>query len=148
MRHTKLIIFIVLAVIFIALAVHTTFIHPPRCETFECFEEKMKACDKASYINDDPEATWRYNILGTESGACVVEVTLLQSKTGELGVEKLTGYSMECGYPKGVVSYPEKDLGMCHGRLKEEMQNIIISKLHAYIVENLGQIDATLEELV
>lgn len=148
MKYAKFAVFAVLALVFISLAVSTTFFHAPRCETFACYEENMKECKPANYLNDGTEATWRYEILGLKEGACVVEVTLLQSKTGELGMEKLSGYTMECGFPKGVAAYPEKDLGMCHGRLKEEMQGIIIKKLHTYIVDNIGEIDETLDLMV
>lgn len=148
MRYTKLIIFVVVAIIFIVLASYTSFLYAPRCQTFECYEEHMRLCKPAQYLNDGEEATWRYKILGMDGGACVVEVTLLQPKAGELGIEKLSGYSMECGFPKGIVTYPEKDLGSCHGRLKEEMQEIIIKRLHTYIVDNIGEIDETLDLLV
>lgn len=148
MRYTKIIILVVIALVFVALAVQSTFFHAPRCQTFECYESFMKQCKPAQYLNDGEEATWRYKILGMQSGACVVEVTLLQPKAGDLGIDKLSGYSMECGFPKGVVSYPEKDLGSCHGRLKEEMQEIIIKRLHTYIVENIGEIDNALQLLV
>ncbi|MBU1050977.1 MAG: hypothetical protein KJ718_00280 [Nanoarchaeota archaeon] len=146
--YTKLGIFAVLALVFIALAVRTTFFYSPMCQTFECYEKLMRQCKPANYLNDGEEATWRYEITGIEDSACVVKVTLLQSKVGELGMERLAGYSMECGFPKGVVAYPEKDLGMCHGRLKEEMQGIIIKRLHTYIVDNIGEIDETLDLLV
>ena len=148
MKYTKLIVFAVIAVVFIGLAIHTTFIHAPRCQTFECYEEHMRLCKESQYLNDGDEATWRYRILGMKEGACVVEVTLLQPKAGELGIDKLSGYSMECGFPKGIVAYPEKDLGSCHGRLKEEMQEIIIKRLHTYIIDNIGEIDETLQLLV
>ncbi|MFH1290597.1 MAG: hypothetical protein ABIH92_04265 [Nanoarchaeota archaeon] len=148
MKYLKIAIFIVLALIFIALAVKTSFYHVPRCQSFECYEEHMRQCKPANYLNDDSEATWRYEILGMEDGACVIKVTLLQSKAGELGMEKLSGYDMECGFPKGIVSYPEKDLGMCHGRLKEEMQDVIIRRLHTYIVDNIGEIDENLDLVV
>lgn len=140
--------FVVIALVFIVLAIYTSFINTPRCQTFECYEEHMKQCRGAQYLNDGEEATWRYKILGMEDGACVVEVTLLQPKAGELGIDKLSGYSMKCGFPKGIVAYPEKDLGSCSGKLKEEMQEIIIKRLHTYIVDNIGEIDETLQLLV
>jgi hypothetical protein len=145
MKHTKLVIFVALALVFVVLSVSMTFFHTPRCQTFECYEDRMRECKPANYLNDGPEATWRYEVKGIENGACVVGVMLLQSKTGELGMEQLAGYDMDCGFPKGVVAYPEKDLGNCHGRLKEEMQGIIIKKLHTYIVDNIGEIDETLQ---
>jgi hypothetical protein len=55
---------------------------------------------------------------------------------------------MECGFPKGVVVYPEQDIAQCHGLLKEEMQGIIIKKLHTYIVDNLGEIEQELDVLI
>lgn len=148
MKYTRLIVFVALSLVFVALAVHTTFVHAPRCQSFECFEENMMQCNKVQYLNDGEEATWRYEIIGMQGSACVVKVTLLQPKAGELGIEKLSGYSMECGYPRGVVTYPEKDLGSCTGILKEEMQEIIIKKLHTYIVDNIGDIDQGLDLLV
>jgi hypothetical protein len=148
MKYKKLIIFAFLAVVFVVLAMYATFVNPEKCETFECFDEHMAECKAANYLNDASDATWRYEILGMDRGACVVRVTLLQSKTGEVGVDRLEGLQMECGYPKGVVVYPEQDLEMCHGLLKEEMQGIIIEKLHAYVLDNLGQIDQELQVLV
>jgi len=148
MRYWKFVVLAAVALVFIGLAIHATFVRAPRCQNFGCYEEHMKQCSSAQYLNDGEEATWRYEILGMKDGACVVEVTLLQPKAGELGIDKLSGYSMECGFPKGVVAYPEKDLGSCHGRLKEEMQEIIIKKLHTYIIDNIGEIDETLQLLV
>jgi len=148
MKYLKLVIFIVLALVFVGLAVRTSFYHAPRCQSFECYDGKMRQCEPAKYLNDAEEATWLYEIKGIEDGACVVDVTLLQSKAGELGMEDLAGYNMQCGFPKGVVDYPEKDLGNCHGRLKEEMQGIIIKRLHTYIVDNIGEIDEALDLVV
>src|SRR3989338_7048563 len=145
MRYTKLIIFAVIALVLIALAVYTSFVRMPKCQTFECYEENMRQCKQVQYLNDGEEATWRYKILGIQDGACVVEVTLLQPKAGELGIEKLSGYSMECGFPKGIATYPERDLERCHGRLKEELQAIIIKKIHAYLIENIGEVESGLD---
>ena len=55
---------------------------------------------------------------------------------------------MEIKGGKGLIVYPEKDLGVCHGRLKEELQGIIIKRLHTYIVDNIGEIDETLDLIV
>lgn len=148
MRYTRLAVFLIIAGVFLVLAIYATFVRAPRCQTFECFGEHMSQCKQVQYMNDGEEATWKYEILGIEGSACVVEVTLLQPKEGELGIEELSGYSMECGFPKGVVTYPEKDLGSCSGRLKEEMQEIVIKKLHTYIVDNIGEIDESLQLLV
>ena len=128
-------------IILIALAVYLTRFNIDKCESFACFKDKMEKCEKTEYINEVPEASWRYKITEDKNDECIVKVTLLLAKEGELGIDKLTGYDMLCTYPKGEGTYPERDLRMCHGRLKEELQQIIINKLHSYIIENLGQID-------
>jgi hypothetical protein len=46
------------------------------------------------------------------------------------------------------MSSPEDDLSRCTGQLKENLQEIIIQKLHAYVVENLGQISKELQQQI
>jgi hypothetical protein len=134
-----------LALIFIALALFMTFGHAPECSDFECFQREMRDCEKTKFINEQSEATWRYEILGSEGRLCQVEVKLLQPKAGELGIDRLSGLDMVCEFPKGIADYPEKDLARCHGILKEELQAITIKKLHTYLIENLGEIDSGLK---
>ena len=143
--HKKGVIIGIFLVIFAILFIYL-FIYSggKSCGSFECFQKSMRSCFKASYVNEEPEASWRYNILGNRKGECVVDVKLLQAKKGTLGIEKLNGFSMECSSPIGIGNYPERDLSRCHGRLKEELQTIIIEKLHVHIIENLGSIDQNL----
>jgi hypothetical protein len=143
-RQRRAVIFLILALVFIALAVKFTFFTASSCFDAECFQEMMRDCKSATYINDDDEATWHYEIMGKEQGLCEIEVILLQVKKGELEAEKLSGLDMVCSYPIGFVLYPEKDLEQCHGRLKEELQAIVIRKLHQHIIENLGEISEEL----
>ena len=134
------IVFLALALVFVVLAVKMTFFYTETCGDLACFQAAMKECDKARYTNDFEEATWDYKILGDEEGNCLVNVELLQVKAGQLNLEGLQNYEMICSYPEGFVGYPEKDLDKCHGRLKEEMQGIIIENLHRYMIENLEEI--------
>jgi len=145
MVNRKVLAFVALAVVFIFLAVIMTFFVSPSCDDFTCFRAAMEDCDKTKYLNDEPEATWRYEILGSSGNECEVKVTLLQPKAGELGIEKLIGNDMTCSYPDGIAAYPEKDLERCHGRLKEELQSMVIRRLHRYLIENLGEVDQSLE---
>ena len=148
-NYNRVVVFIVIALVFAAVGVKVSFFYTSVCDSFECFQENMKLCNKAIYLNDDVEATWRYEILGVnDDGECDVETTLLQPKQGELGIDELAGLSMTCSFPKGVVTYPEKFLDRCHGRLKEEFQNIVIEKLHTYLIEQIGEIDESLELLL
>jgi len=57
----------------------------------------------------------------------------------------LEGKDMLCYLPLGSISAPQENLARCHGSLKEEMQAIIIKRLHNYIVDNLGEIGEELE---
>ena len=56
-------------------------------------------------------------------------------------MEILEGREMECYLPFGSVIEPEENLDRCHGLLKEEMQKIIINKLHNYITDNIGKLE-------
>ncbi|MFH1425539.1 MAG: hypothetical protein ABIG28_02295 [archaeon] len=145
MINRKTLLLIGLAIIFAILAILTTYFYSPLCGDLKCFQDAMKKCKSARYINEQDEASWRYEILKFEDGQCKIEVTLLQPKAGELSIEKLVGQNMVCDYPKGITSYPEGDLERCHGRLKEELQAMVIKKLHAYIIENIGEVNAGLD---
>lgn len=138
---------IVLSVIFVSAlgaAIYFTLTNEKICQNIECFQGEMRICSQASYVNEDKQASWRYNIIGKDDG-CMIKVTLLQAKQGDLGIDKLNGYSMICTYPLGVVAYPENDLRSCTGKLKEEMQAIVINKLHTYIINNLGELNSSIQ---
>jgi len=122
-----------------ALALYFTF-EPTSCETLECFQDHMVVCKPASFVNENREASWRYAIQRLTDKGCVIEVTLLQAKEGELHLRNFEGDSMLCTYPRGVIAYPDKDMSLCHGLLKEDLQGLIIEKLHGYIINNLDDI--------
>jgi hypothetical protein len=142
-----IIIFSIALAIALILALYMTFFSFKTCDNFDCFQKEMKECNRVVYINEEPEASWKYYINGEENDKCVVEVTLLQAKKGELGIDKLEGLSMKCSYNIGVANYPEKDLVKCSGKLREELQTIIINKLHSYILGNLGEFNESLQNL-
>ena len=144
-NYDKVLIFVVIALIFLIVALRVSFFYVPKCDTFECFQENMRACKQAVYLNEEPQATWKYEILGKEKDECLVKTSLIQPKQGELKLEKLAGLSMTCAFPLGITTYPEKYLDRCHGLLKEELQTIIIEKLHTYIIENIGDVDESLD---
>lgn len=144
MTSKKAIVFGVLALFFLIFAVKTTFFYTPSCEDFECFQKAMRDCDSVKFINDGPEATWKYEITREVGTRCEIQVAFLQPKVGDLEIENLAGQEMVCTFPKGSTVYPEKGLNRCTGQLKEGLQGIVIKKLHTYIIENLGEIDENL----
>ena len=48
---------------------------------------------------------------------------------------------MTCMLPEGIVMIPESNIGKCSGLLKEGLQDLVIRKLHTYLVQNLGRIN-------
>lgn len=140
-------VFAIILVVAIIVALYFTFFYASSCASFECFQEAMKKCSKVTYVNEEPEASWGYKITGKSGGQCFIKVTLLQAKQGELGIDKLNGYGMECAYPTGISTYPEKDLTRCSGKLREELQTIVINKLHSYLLSNLGQLNESIRSL-
>ena len=133
-----------LALIVILLALYFSFAYYVKCADNSCWEYKMNKCERTIYANDIGDITWLYKIKGSNGEFCKIEVKVLEVKSGLLNSKVLEGKSMECLIPKGIVISPESDSNMCHGELKEEMQNMIIAKLHQYIVNNLGVINEDL----
>lgn len=145
-RSTYISILLIIVIISGISAFYMSFYKVDKCYSFECFQEEMRECNKVSYINDDSQAFWEYNVIGKKDRLCMVRVKLVNAKEGSLNIDKLVGYDMLCGYPIGVGTYPEKDLKRCHGALREEFQEIMIKKLHTYVIENLGEINSSLSE--
>ena len=146
MKKDSVIIVLVLTIAVVsAFAFYFTF-KPHTCERYSCFQKYMASCSRASYLNEETEASWKYDIIQQVKGACEIRVTLLQAKEGDLQLGNFKGHTMMCTYPTGVVAYPDKDMSKCHGLLKEDIQGLIIEKLHAYLVENLLSIQEALDE--
>src|SRR3989338_4168241 len=136
-----LIMFIVISAAF---AMYYTFTSE-KCDTFACFQENMVTCSRATYVNEEPEASWGYEIIKRERIGCNIEVTLLSAKEGDLKLRRFERHTMTCTYPHGTVAYPDKDMSFCHGLLKEDIQGLIIDKLHTYVVDNLEGIKNSLQ---
>ena len=137
MKKRELIIGIIL-VLFLALFI--TFIYPEKCKDRICFNKALEKCRKASFIDDGEKASWKYIILGYEKDECKVKVELLQMKKGDNELVDIEKKSRNCYLPYGYTGLPQDSLDRCHGLLKEELQKIIISRLHKYIADNLGEI--------
>jgi len=142
------IILIVLIVIVAILAVYFTFFYSRKCSAASCFNFALTKCYRASYINDVEDAAWYYQIKGKSGDNCKINVKLLQLKQGTSDIAGLEGEEMTCYTPLGTITSPQGNLANCHGLLKEDMQGLIINKLHNYIVGNLGQISGELEKVV
>jgi hypothetical protein len=114
------------------------------CPDEDCFKQNLVKCRRAQHVSDKQEAAWMYTIKGREEGRCEVEVELLSIKEGEIDLRSAEGKKMTCYLPLDAVTVPGEDLSLCTGILKEELQDLIIKRMHSYILENLGQINEEL----
>ncbi len=144
----KRIILVGLIIIVAVIAVFFTFFYTRKCSDANCFNKALAKCSKASFVNDAEDAAWLYAIKGKSEGDCKVNVEILQLKEGTVGMEGLENKDMDCYLPLGAITSPQENLGRCHGLLKEEMQSLIINKLHNYIVGNLGEISGELNKAI
>lgn len=140
-------ILVVIILIVLVVAVFLQFFYAPKCKNLACWDEKLRDCDRAKYINDAVDVNWKYIIKGKSGDKCVVVVEVINVKKGLMKTRVVEGKKMECYLPEGVIMAPESDINLCQGRLKEEMQTMIIEKLHQYIIENIGEISEELNKI-
>ncbi|MBT4055858.1 hypothetical protein HOE67_01985 [Candidatus Peregrinibacteria bacterium] len=138
-NRKKFIILIIVAAL-IAYLAWLIFFSYDSCETWECFNDHLVSCDLATFLGGD-DAIFEYTILGTSRNLCTVNVKLLQGELSSQDSRKLENQEMVCNLPKGVIMIPESDIGNCHGLLKEGLQDLVIEKLHTYLVQNVGTIN-------
>jgi|SRR3989344_5547737 len=139
-----LLIGIFIAIIIIVIVATTYFVWGffTTCSSQECFDKALVKCSRTSFVSDTENMLMQYKIRGMNSGDCLVNVKLLQVKKGSSELSVLEGQEMDCNLPFGIVVVPEGDTTICHGRLKEEIQSIIIKRMHAQIIQNIGKISA------
>ena len=110
------------------------------CDSWECFNDNLKSCDRARFIGET-NMIFEYVIEGGSDDECEVVVRLLRGELNNQDSIKLESQEMTCMLPKGIVMIPESDIGNCHGMLKEGLQDLVIRKLHTYLVQNLGKLN-------
>ena len=135
-------IFIAIIIIVIAATVYFVWGFFTTCSSQECFDKALVKCSRTTFISDNENMLMQYKIKGTSEGNCLVNVKLLQVKKGSSELATLENQDMDCSLPFGIVVVPEGDTTICHGRLKEEIQSIIIKRMHAQIIQNIGKISA------
>lgn len=142
-----LILFVIVALILASVVlIYYLFFDYDVCSDESCFNTALNGCDSVSWMRYDEDADWLYRIVGSNGGRCEVEVRLMKIKKGKVDLEWLEGKGMICrvGSEGG---YPESDISKCTGKLKEDLQDVIINRMHDYILQNLGEIDAEFERV-
>jgi hypothetical protein len=111
------------------------------CDSKACFEDAIAKCKKVSWIREDDIAAWNYVILrSNDENSCRINVKLLKLNKGDIDLERLQGEYMICNFLKNDQQFPEKDIAKCSGILKEDLQDILIQRMHDYMLKNLGDI--------
>lgn len=143
-NKTKKRVGLALVILIIALMIFSgyfLFFYEKQCGDTECFLDAIKNCRHVSWIRSDDQASWLYTIKGSAGeDNCKINVKLLEVKQGTIDSEKLAGKDMLCTIPKEDTRFPEKDIFRCTGILKEELQDLMIKRMHDYLLENIGQI--------
>ena len=147
-KKRLLISLIILVAGLVGFFIYFYFFVANECKDVECYQEALLDCKKVWLIREGNTYVWRYEVLNKIDGnSCNVEVRLLRVNKGKLNVEDLQGKSMTCKVQKVNNVFPEKDMLRCNGLLKEEFQEIIIDRMHNYLLQNLGQIEEGLKEI-
>jgi hypothetical protein len=141
-KGSEIVKFMIVVVVFLIIiaTVYYFFFYSEECISQECFLENLASCNKAKWINEAAEASWLYDIKGRSLEKCEINVKLLYIKEGEISVSELEGKSMSCSLPLGLITSPEQNLEDCSGELKEDLQDIIIKRMHSYILKNVGEV--------
>lgn len=144
MEKSIKIVIISVIIIFTIIGTYLVFLRSINCKDEFCFQNALISCKRSTFINIQEKATWEYIIIGQTSDSCIVKVRNLHMDIIE--AKKIEGKTMICYTQKGFSIFPEERLDLCKGELKEEIQEIIIQKLHNYITNNIGQIKEELKK--
>lgn len=137
----------VLILVVLVAAIYFTFFFSYKCDSKECFLAKQESCKRSTYTNTVDDISWFYHIKGKNNGGCEIEVKILNVNEGTIDQEALEGQGMACTLELGDTSAPEGEIANCHGPLKEDLQGMIIKKLHQYVLDNLGEIGEDLRTI-
>jgi hypothetical protein len=130
----------VLILVVLFTAVYFTFFFAYKCDSEECFLAKQESCKRATYTNEINDVSWFYHIKGKKGNSCKILVKISNINEGTIEQEKLEKKEMNCFLEIGDTTSPEAEIEKCTGGLREDLQEMIIKKLHQYVLDNLGEI--------
>lgn len=136
-----LIAIIILVVAIIILVGYLFFTNIKQCDSSQCFSKALLECDRVSFTREDAKAAWQYIITGSsDTNTCNINVELSRINQGSIDIEILEGSKMTCIVNRADSRPPEENIKDCSGPLKERLQEIIIERMHSYILKNIGEI--------
>ena len=137
---------IVVLVVVVLVVLGFWFFGYGECDNWDCFNENLRRCDRVKFVGGT-DMIFEYVIKGVSGGECEVDVELLMGELNNQDSIRLEHQKMTCMLPEKVVMIPESNIGKCHGLLKEGLQDLVIKKLHTYLVQNLGRINLEIIEV-
>jgi hypothetical protein len=135
-------LFGILALILLIFFIYLFFIKEEKCNNELCFRINLRSCERASYSDGE----WFYRIIGKEKDSCVVYVKNIYLKEKEIEIsEALKGKDMKCNIPLSEAGFymPIDNIEKCSGPLKEAILDLMVKKMHLYIIKHIGEINAT-----
>ena len=148
MKRGVVIISVIVAVVLIG-AIYFSFFHAQTCKNLACWEDNLKKCERAKYDINQREVEWLYTIKGKSGNTCEVKVEILKINQGLEKALVLEGKSMICYLEMNeagetIIVAPERNINLCTGILKEEMQTLMLQGLYESIVGSVGEIGSVL----
>lgn len=141
----KSLISVLIALVLVYLIWFLFFSYSP-CNDLDCFNDRLSKCQRTIFVGGEKNV-FEYKIKGPSKEFCEVDVFLVKGELSFSQARTLEGLEMTCFLLGGVVVRPESDLRSCSGPLKEEIQYLMIEKLHTYISDNLGRINLEIVDI-
>jgi len=130
-----------LLVLLLVITLFVGFVYTADCKDRDCLIKAMFECKKTYFESEQKNVTWQYTVKGLSDSNCVVSVKAVNVQLSPSLAKTIEGQAMNCNIPKSLAGsfLPESKLEYCHGLLKEALQDMIIEKMHLYIMQNIGQ---------
>lgn len=146
-RRLKIVLVVVVIAVLIYVIFFSNLIKKNCGENKDCFDNALQRCKAARFITIKNNNIYSYTIKGSSFGKCVLVIKMEQAAIGTESEIKqlLEGKSMVCKIPKTETSKVKLEeledlIGYCTGPLKEGMYELIIKRMYALVVKQMGGI--------
>lgn len=130
------------------ITLHYSNLLKKNCESdAACFDKALSKCSGASFTLYTQGNVYLYESFPSFGDTCKVIVTMEKAVEGTdiLLRTSLEGKSMTCEFPRSKIkseklSEMEDFADFCSGPLKEAMYEMIVQRMYALVIANLGEI--------
>jgi hypothetical protein len=135
-RFRWLVLAVSLLLVFVLpLSLFATFSYSKECDNANCFREMVFECHRANFVSES-FVRLDNQIIGMTSNGCKIRVTALAND-----INLTEGAEMTCYSPLGERSLPQTQMDLCTGKLREEIQGLIVSELYLVIGQNVDSLN-------